>query len=89
MATSTEPAASASDVALGHARRHRARETTQRLGHVSDEAEAFELQETPGGQPTVTAGFDPLTPGEHAWMGAALAAILLVTGTGLYLCWGQ
>ena len=72
--------------ALPHARRDRARETTQRLGHTTDDAEAYELHETAPGAPTLAdAGFDPLTVGEHVWMIASVIVVLGITCLGLLM----
>ncbi|WFD20729.1 hypothetical protein MCAP1_002981 [Malassezia caprae] len=76
--------------ALPHARRDRARETTQRLGHTADEAEAYELQETAHGAAALAdAGFDPLTTGEHIWMFASAIIVLGITCLGLLMSFGM
>lgn len=79
-------AATEATTALPHARRDRARETTYRLHHTTDDADAFELQETAQGAPIVAdAGFDPLTSGEHAWMFTSVLMLLTITCAGLYM----
>lgn len=75
--------------ALPHARRDRARETTQRLGHTADDAEAFELQETVHGVHALAdAGFDSLTTGEHIWMFLSVIIVVGITCLGLLMSFG-